>query len=333
MKKSISIFFILSVSLAFLFSLGFSPDGDKVPKTNISQTGPNIVYGPQVESPSSSLYESFESSNFPPAGWMKINPLGGTGWTRQTVGTSPMPGWNGGVISAPPGGQSAIAYCTWNSSGPTSTDQWLVTPRLTNVSDLDSLSFRIKYPGFSHNYQDFVQIMVSTSTPDMSNFHLVHTLFWPAGTNDTNWVRRAFKLTSFPGVNAGDDIYIAFREIVSNNYNQGGAIFLDITEVATLTNINLISSEVPNNYSLSQNYPNPFNPATKIRFDLPKNAGNVKLSIFNSLGQEVSVLVDRELNAGSYEYTFDGAKLTSGVYFYKLEAGDFNRIMKMILIK
>ena len=331
MKKSISLFFVLSASLAVLFSLGFSPDGDKIP-TKYSETGPNIVYGPEVESPTSNLFESFENTNFPPAGWIKINPLGGTGWTRQTVGTSPMPGWNGGIISAPPGGQSAIAYCTWNSSGPTSTDQWLVTPRLINVNDQDSLAFRIKYPGFSHNYQDFVQIMVSTTTPDMGAFHLVHTLFWAAGTSDTHWVRRAFKITSFPGVTAGASIYVAFREKVSNNYNEGGAIFLDLTEVATLTNINLTSSEIPADHSLSQNYPNPFNPATKIRFDIPQN-GNVKLSVFNSIGQEVSVLVNRELSAGSYEYTFDGSKLTSGVYFYRIEAGEYSRIKKMTLIK
>jgi hypothetical protein len=333
MKKSISLFLILSASLAFLFSLGFSPEGDKVPMTKSSNIGPNIIYGPETENPPTSLFESFESTSFPPAGWFKINPLGGTGWTRQTVGTSPMPGWFGGVISAPPGGQSAIAYCTWNSSGPNSTDQWLVTPRLLNVSSQDSLAFRIKYPGFSHNYQDFVEIMISTTTPDMSSFFLAHTMHWSAGTNDTNWVRRSFKITSFPGVTEGANIYVAFREKVSNNYTEGGAIFLDITEVTTLTKINLISSEIPGDYSLSQNYPNPFNPSTKIRFDLPQSKGIVKLSVFNSLGQVVSTLVDRELSAGSYEYTFDGAQLTSGIYFYKLEAGDFVETKRMLMVK
>lgn len=92
------------------------------------------------------------------------------------------------------------------------------------------------------------------------------------------------------------------------------------------------SSQVPEKFNLSQNYPNPFNPETKISFGLPQ-AQNVKLAIYDMTGKEVSLLVNGNLNAGSYEYTFDGSNLNSGVYFYRLTAGNFTETKKMSLIK
>lgn len=93
-----------------------------------------------------------------------------------------------------------------------------------------------------------------------------------------------------------------------------------------------ISSEVPSAYSLKQNYPNPFNPTTNIRYALPKN-GMVKLVVFDALGREVETLVNESQQAGTYEAKFNGAALTSGVYFYKLSAGDFTDTKRMLIIK
>jgi hypothetical protein len=93
-----------------------------------------------------------------------------------------------------------------------------------------------------------------------------------------------------------------------------------------------ISTVVSDNFSLSQNYPNPFNPTTKIRFELPR-ASFVELKIYNSLGKEVESLVNEKLNAGVYEETFNASKLTSGVYFYKITAGEFVQTKKMLLVK
>jgi Secretion system C-terminal sorting domain/Beta-propeller repeat len=90
--------------------------------------------------------------------------------------------------------------------------------------------------------------------------------------------------------------------------------------------------ETPSKYSLSQNYPNPFNPSTNIKFDIPK-ASFVKLSVYDVSGREVTSMINSELQTGHYEYTFDGSKLTGGVYFYKLQAGDFVETKKMILVK
>jgi len=85
-------------------------------------------------------------------------------------------------------------------------------------------------------------------------------------------------------------------------------------------------------YSLSQNYPNPFNPSTKIEFALPKQS-TVTLKVFNILGQEVATLVNSTLASGNHTVNFDARTLASGLYFYRLEAGTFTSIKKMMLLK
>jgi hypothetical protein len=88
----------------------------------------------------------------------------------------------------------------------------------------------------------------------------------------------------------------------------------------------------PKDYALSQNYPNPFNPSTNIKFELPKSS-DVKLSVYDVLGREVSVLVNERRNAGVHEVKFDAAGLSSGVYFYRMQAGSFVVTKKLLLIR
>ena len=91
-------------------------------------------------------------------------------------------------------------------------------------------------------------------------------------------------------------------------------------------------NDLPIKFNLSNNYPNPFNPSTTINFALPKNS-KVKLSVYNVLGQEVAVVLNQNVNAGNHEIKFNGSKLSSGLYFYKLVAGEYVSIKKMMLIK
>ena len=93
----------------------------------------------------------------------------------------------------------------------------------------------------------------------------------------------------------------------------------------------------PKKFELSQNYPNPFNPTTTIKFNLPE-AGNVKLTLFNILGQEIKTLVNEFKESGVHTINFDASELNSGIYIYKLEAGSsqgqaFTQTRKMNLIK
>ncbi len=113
----------------------------------------------------------------------------------------------------------------------------------------------------------------------------------------------------------------ANREVL--NVTKAGDNPVSIDPVSTIT---------PEKFNLYQNYPNPFNPATNIKFDIPK-ASRVKLTVFNTLGKEVAVLINEQLTPGQYNLSWNGAGVTSGVYFYRLETDGFMEIRKMMLIK
>jgi hypothetical protein len=104
------------------------------------------------------------------------------------------------------------------------------------------------------------------------------------------------------------------------------------TTTGGISPVNIISTEVPESFELYQNYPNPFNPVTHIGF-LISDFGLVHLSIYDVLGKEVQVLIDEQMRPGSYEANWNAEAYPSGVYYYKLSAGDFTETKKMILIK
>jgi hypothetical protein len=101
---------------------------------------------------------------------------------------------------------------------------------------------------------------------------------------------------------------------------------------ATVTGGIETETTLPTEFAIYQNYPNPFNPSTKIKYGVPEN-GNVKLSVYNLVGEEVSVLVDELVEAGFYEVSFNASSLPSGTYFYKLQAGNNIETRKMILLR
>ncbi|MBK6539224.1 MAG: T9SS type A sorting domain-containing protein [Ignavibacteria bacterium] len=88
----------------------------------------------------------------------------------------------------------------------------------------------------------------------------------------------------------------------------------------------------PNSFNISQNYPNPFNPSTKINFEMAKE-GNVSIKVFDYTGKEISTLVNGFRSAGYYTIDFNAINLSSGIYFYRMEANNFTKVMKMSLIK
>ncbi|MCZ6819014.1 MAG: T9SS type A sorting domain-containing protein, partial [Calditrichaeota bacterium] len=91
-------------------------------------------------------------------------------------------------------------------------------------------------------------------------------------------------------------------------------------------------AQIPIDFRLEQNYPNPFNPATTISYSLPKDS-NVKLTVFDILGREVEVLVNRRQPAGQYRLSFEASRFPSGLYFYRIAAGGFQETRKMLLVK
>ncbi len=103
-----------------------------------------------------------------------------------------------------------------------------------------------------------------------------------------------------------------------------------------LIGIKILSTQSPKEFALYINYPNPFNPVTKIKFDIPPSKGArgmTSLIVYDALGREITVLVNERLYPGTYETEWDASNFPSGIYFYKLSAGDFSDTKKMVLIK
>lgn len=113
----------------------------------------------------------------------------------------------------------------------------------------------------------------------------------------------------------------------------GNNLYLDSICIITATGIIPIANiNKPSVYSINQNYPNPFNPTTRIQYGIPK-AGLVKLVVYDVLGAEVATLVNEFKQAGYHSVSFNAGSLASGVYFYRIESGDFTAVKKMVLIK
>lgn len=114
--------------------------------------------------------------------------------------------------------------------------------------------------------------------------------------------------------------------------NEQPKIFLLKTDKeGLLTHLNL-ENNFPNTFTLSQNYPNPFNPSTKISFSVPKKSF-VTIKVYDILGKEIAMLINSEKSIGNYELEFNGSSLSSGIYFYRMQAGDFVDTKKLILLK
>lgn len=106
----------------------------------------------------------------------------------------------------------------------------------------------------------------------------------------------------------------------------------DTHTYTTPTSVGAENGAQPTEFALSQNYPNPFNPSTKIEFAVPVQS-NVKLSVFNIVGQEVATLVNGPVSAGKHTVTFNASGFSSGMYFFRLSSGSFNTVKKMVLMK
>jgi hypothetical protein len=119
---------------------------------------------------------------------------------------------------------------------------------------------------------------------------------------------------------------------IPGKYELVSAIVSDMDHHDMVASIGSKLSELPDSYTLDQNYPNPFNPMTSISFSIPA-ASHVKLEIYNIMGQQVTTLVDKQLEAGKHTIQWDGSNAASGVYLYRLQAGDFVDTKKMTLLK
>jgi len=164
----------------------------------------------------------------------------------------------------------------------------------------------------------FYVLLLNTDTSGNENWHRSFGFNNEDGGNEVKQTSDSgYVIIGKRGYYQNDDMYIIKTDKLGNSSPIG---------------ITSISNAYPVAFNLYQNYPNPFNPSTRIRFDIP-NSSNVKLSIINILGEEITILVNEKLSAGIYEVEFNGRNLSSGIYFYRIESGDFAEAMKMVLIK
>jgi len=193
---------------------------------------------------------------------------------------------------------------------------------------------------------------ISTKLDDTSNFNVCSAGQAPF----TGYFKPCFPLAKLNLLTAEGPWILRIYDRKAPNTGVLKSWGLNITYDAAAIGIKPISLEIPSHFSLSQNYPNPFNPVTKIKFAIPAplpfgegpvrkdsfgGVGSiVRLIIYDILGREVETLVNEQLKPGTYEVTWDpeisghGApSISSGVYFYRISAGDFTNTKKMILIK
>ena len=206
---------------------------------------------------------------------------------------------------------------------------------------------------YSSGYQIFPRYYTDFSTPSLVPVELVSftasaqpgsvLLRWSTATEVNNkgfqverksstedWSRIAF--VDGKGTTTNPQIY----SYADNSAKSGSYSYrlkqIDFDGSYKYSNVAEVSFAGAIKFELAQNYPNPFNPSTTISFSIPE-ASNVSLKIFNTLGQEVKTLVNGFKEAGSYKINFDAKNLTSGLYFYKIDAGTFSQVKKMMLLK
>lgn len=119
---------------------------------------------------------------------------------------------------------------------------------------------------------------------------------------------------------------------VKPSSNLGNGTWSNVFGFKTGTISNEVGAKLPKEFTLAQNYPNPFNPSTKIKLALPISA-NVKLTVYNAIGQQVTQIVNNYMEAGYHSVDFNASNLPSGMYFYKIKAGNFESVKKMLLVK
>lgn len=162
-------------------------------------------------------------------------------------------------------------------------------------------------------------------------------IYYKFSTNSGSTWGADTRLTNNSGISRGSTVCLSGNSVNVLWYddrNGNYEVYYKRNPTGNPVGITLTGTEIPENFSLSQNYPNPFNPATKIRFAISgSTAAQTFLSVYDITGREVATLVNEELKPGTYEAEWYAGKFSSGVYFYKLNAGGFTDTKRMILVK
>ncbi|HEY9164595.1 MAG TPA: T9SS type A sorting domain-containing protein [Candidatus Kryptonia bacterium] len=191
---------------------------------------------------------------------------------------------------------------------------------------VDSLNYSYTY---GSNENELTWLIQQWQNGQWANYER-DTLAYDANGNLTLYLHERWSGSSWtPSVGSGlfDHPYV---DVNGNFFDYEG---YEVTfTYALITAVQPGKSNLPGSFSLEQNYPNPFNPTTTIKYQLAMNS-NVTLKVYDVLGREVETLVNERQSAGSHNLTFNASNLPSGVYLYRLQAGTFTQVKKMILMK
>ena len=142
--------------------------------------------------------------------------------------------------------------------------------------------------------------------------------------NGISWIQR------IEGLAVAGDLCLLNNYLFAGTGGSSGSVWR--RPLSELTGIQPTTNLIPDQFFLSQNYPNPFNPVTHLGFGISE-LGFVSLKVYSALGKEVQTLVNENLSPGTYEVEFNGSDLPSGVYFYKIQSGNFSEVKRMFLLK
>jgi phospholipase C len=166
---------------------------------------------------------------------------------------------------------------------------------------------------------------------------------WDEGVNDNThgggnictivvspFARAGYRSTRF--YQHESTLRFAMQALGMSSFPGAAASASDMTEFFTVTSVGPAGGPSGGSYSLSQNYPNPFNPSTRIKYHIPR-AAHVNLALFDPLGQKITVLADGQQEPGDHDVIFNGTGISSGVYYYRIQAGEFTQTRSLILLK
>ncbi|MCF8305878.1 MAG: T9SS type A sorting domain-containing protein [Ignavibacteriales bacterium] len=186
---------------------------------------------------------------------------------------------------------------------------------------------------------DFSLAIGDTMSFEIFGEDTVITTVSAAGIREIFGLDKYYMSFHMESVNSSGDAEFTITDGFGLTRSVGELLFYGLTaavingaQFGLIVDVKTPGQGIPADFSLHQNYPNPFNPATKISFNLPQ-ASDVSLKVYDILGNQAAVLLNGFLDAGSYSYEFDGAGLSNGIYFYRIKAGNFNSVKKMILLK
>jgi hypothetical protein len=251
----------------------------------------------------------------------KYDPNGNCLWAKQAGSKYMDQGW--GISAGAYGGVFVTGFCGWGSvfgSILLNSNTGAFVSKITDVPlPVELSSFNYQLLGNSVNLDWITQTETNNKCFEIERKN-----------QSTSWI----KIGEVKG--SGTSNYPKQYSFVDKSISNGRYTYrlkqIDYNGQFKYSNELEVNFIIPDKYSLEQNYPNPFNPSSTINYSLAKD-GNVKLVVYNSLGSKVTTIVNEFKQAGNYSVQFNGGNLPSGIYFYRLEAGQFTQVRKMMLLK